>query len=182
MLKRLLNKLKGLFGKKSPVTKDSERSKPTVGIGQMVGNVKITKQYQLDKHTAFKPGEQYRLGKGIVTVHANKASMLRAIAAVDKKREEKHAKMRERAIDLMLMSPEEFMATKVNEWLQGRKITEGRIERIVGKFTGQRYIKPNKEQFTPPSGILQDRFNELVEKSNTAELVTVGGSAEKENK
>jgi hypothetical protein len=108
VLKRLLRKLRNYFGPSKP-------GEPR--LGDKVGNVTIQTESQLIKHTEYKPGGSYRLGEMIVTVHATKDNMLAAIAAVDAKREAKHAALRERAIDLMLMTPKELQALKVEEWL-----------------------------------------------------------------
>jgi hypothetical protein len=120
MLKNLLKRLKKLFGSKTAAPIDDGKSHPKVMYGDMVGNVKIMAPYQLDKHTDFKPGESYKVGQMVVTVHADKASMLAAIAATNKRREERHARLTERGIELMLMSPEELQKLKIEEWLQKR--------------------------------------------------------------
>ena len=176
MLKKWLNKLKGFFVKPppspSPIPLSPDglpRSQPKVKIGDKVGNVEIRAQYQLDKHTDFRPGESYRVGQAIVTVHKDKASMLAAIAAVDRKREEKWAKAKERAIDIMMMTPEQLKALKINEWLAKRRKVDDKIKGIMGgsgegnKYVSKRYIAPKQSQ---PSGIKDERtkavFQELT--------------------
>jgi len=170
--KSLFSKLaltKSLFSKPA-LTK----SLPYVKLGDKDGNVVIRTQAQLDKRTHFKPGETYRLGEAIVTVHANKASMLAAIAATEAKRIEKEKRLRERAIDIMLMKPEELLQFQLDEWLAKRKVTESKITDILGKFNNRMFkkIKPpiNKEE-RPPSGNIDTRkadlklkFSEIVNK------------------
>jgi hypothetical protein len=134
MLKRLLRKLKNLFSPARPAQDLPGRSQPTAQYGDMVGNVKIEKPYQLDKHTAFKPGESYRVGEMIVTVHASKESMLSAIAAVDARRAAKEARLTEKAINIMLMTPEQLQELKVEEFLNANRAKDSLFKRIMGKF------------------------------------------------
>jgi hypothetical protein len=134
MLKRLLRKLKNLFSPAQPAQDLPGRSQPTVQYGDMVGNVKIEKPYQLDKHTAFKPGESYRVGEMVVTVHASKESMLTAIAAVDARRKAKEDRLTERSIDIMLMTPEQLQGLKVEEFLTANRAKDNLFKRIMGRF------------------------------------------------
>src|ERR1700678_386614 len=152
MLKKLLNKLKGFFSKPQPTP-------PRPKAGDKVGNITLgyegiekdkrftidqvaaLRQSQLDKHTDFKVGESYRLGGAVVTLHPNKASMLKAIAAVNAHREEKHKKLTERGVDLMLMTPEGFQKLKLDEWLEARQRLGFKTERIMGS-SDERYIAP----------------------------------------
>lgn len=165
MFKRLLNKLKSFFQKPLDIDRLKYR------LGDKDGNVTITKQYQLDKRTNFKVGESYRVGEMIVTLHANKASMLKAIAKVDARRAAKEAKLRERGIELMLMTPEELLSTKIHEWMAKRQATESKLEAIVGKFTGKRYAPPVDRQ---PKGTVKGRFEDLTYDAGVEELIAIG--------
>lgn len=151
--------VKGLFQAPTPILPASNRTKPLKHLGEMNGLVKIATQSQLDKQTPFKPGESYRVGEGIATVHATKASMLAAIAKVDAKRLAKQKRLTERAIQLMLMTPEQLMELKINEWLEGRKKIDAKIGAIMGGDGSQRYIKPNEPQ---PSGNKEEQFEQLM--------------------
>lgn len=188
MLNRLLNRIKRLFasapyasqsylrGGIDPRTGlwDTNRTESNVKIGDVVGNVTIHTQSQLDKHTDFKPGESYRLGGCIVTVHADKASMLAAIAAVDKKREDKWAAKRERTIDIMMMTPQQLRELKFNEWLKERKVIDSKINGIIGFGLNKLHFWRNsylhriaiKQETPPPSGKQLDR-------SKAAEIETI---------
>jgi hypothetical protein len=182
MLRKLLNKLKGLFNKPNHYRPGDERSQPKVKAGDKVGGVTIgylglkpnkefsqatidnLRQSQLDKHTDFKIGESYRLGESIVTLHPNKASMLAAIAKVDAKREAKHKALRERGIDLMLMSPEELAAFKLDEWLSAREKAGHKLDAKVRHDNDNiRYIAPKS---LPPEGTrdagIKRQFEEIV--------------------
>jgi len=172
MLKKIKSLLQRFFNKPKPTLIDSNRTKSSVSIGDKVGNVTIFTQSQLDKHTAFKPGESYRIGEGIVTVHANKESMLAAIAAVNAKREAKHKVLTERGIELMLMSPEELQKLKINEWLGKRKNNQSKIDSIISRVTSSVHLPhwgnrlPSGPTGLPPSGkhedIVSDKFKELT--------------------
>lgn len=118
LLKKLLNRL---FGPKTAAPIDDGKSHPKVMYGDMVGNVKIMAPYQLDKHTDFKAGEQYRVGEGIATVHACKEDMWMAIMRVEDRLFLRMHYARERAIDLMMMTPEQIEELRINEWLEERK-------------------------------------------------------------
>lgn len=94
----------------------------------------IPLERQIIKRTHYKPGDQYQVGEGIVTVHANKESMLTAIALVNKRREERHTALWKRAEDIMLMSPKQLQELGINEWLQKRSKAEGKIRKLLGRF------------------------------------------------
>ncbi len=159
MIKRLINKLKSLFKPKElPKIEKPERSKPKIKLGDKVGNVTISKQYQLDKRTDFKPGESYRVGEMIVTVHASKADMLKAIAIVDARRTAKEKRLRGRAIDIMLMTPEELEQLKIEEYLSKRLAVDKKVKRIVGE-SSTRLIEPNE---LPQDGRLFERFKKIM--------------------
>lgn len=170
MLKRLWKALKSMLTLGSPKT-GSPKTASNVKAGDVVGNVTIgyiglkpsefrtkedidrMRQAQLDKHTDFKVGESYRLGEAIVTLHPNKASMLRAIAAVDAKREAKVKRLTKRAEDIMLMTPDQITELQLNEWLEKRSRVMSKIQKILALPT----IKP-------PSGKKDDRTKEAFDK------------------
>ena len=171
MFKKLYNRIKGLFVKPKPI---DTRSK--VKYGDKVGNVTISMPYQLIKHTEYKVGESYKVGEMIATLHDSKASMLKAIAKVDARRAAREARLRERAIEIMLMSPEEIMELKLTEWLANRQAIESRIEQIIGKWTGKRYIKPVDKQ---PKGSKAGRFQDILEDAKVEELLAIGKELDK---
>lgn len=144
MLKRLLRKLKSLF---TPAPKKAK-------YGDRVGNVVITTEAQLIKHTAYKVGESYRLGQAIVTLHANKESMLAAIAATDAQRVVKEASLTEKAIDIMMMTPDQLKQFQVEQWLEaGRgkhQILRG--SRVWSSVKGLFRRTDHKEAATAPDG------------------------------
>lgn len=158
MLKRFLQSLSKLFRRFTP-----EEKKSSVKYGDKVGNVTIEHPYQLIKHTEYKTGESYRVGEMIVTLHANKASMQKAIAKVDAARKAREERLTRRAEDIMLMTPDELQQFKIKEWLANRTQKHSIIQRIMGKGSdNKRYIAPNKDAFTPPSGKVSERFEELI--------------------
>lgn len=165
MFKKILNKIKSWFNPNPPPI--PSRTQPKVRIGDEVGNVTISKQWQLDKHTDFKVGESYRVGEMIVTLRASKAEVAKVLAEYEAKRLAKEAKLRERAIDIMLMTPEQLMELKVNEWLDKRIVKMSVIERIMGKFMGERYIAPRELI----SGKPEDRFKALMKEIKEKEKV-----------
>lgn len=139
MLSKLLNKViaffKGSKSKAMPLNSDgSIRSQPTVMLGDMVGNTRIMAQYQLDKHTQFKVGESYKVGQMIVTLRSSKAEVARIIAAVGARRATKEQALTERAIDIMMMTPEQLMDFKLTEWLSNRQHKHGVISNILGRL------------------------------------------------
>lgn len=155
----LVRKLKSLFTRapKAPAS----RTKSSVQYGDKVGNVTITQAYQLDKHVDFKVGESYKVGEAIVTLHANKASMLAAIAKVNANRKAHEAYLTKRGEDIMLMTPQELAQFKVNEWLAANNSRHSFIKGIVGTIASiGRYIRPHKDAFTPPSGKKDERIAE----------------------
>ena len=155
MLKKLKAFLHRLIGRPAQAP---ARTKPTVNIGDKVGNVIISKQYQLDKHTPFKPGESYRVGEMIVTVHATKESMLKAIAKVEARRLAKEHRLREKAIDIMMMTPEQLMQFKVQDWLESRKRPQAWYQKLFN--LNKRYTAPIEPQI---SGDKQERFKAFMQ-------------------
>ena len=156
MLKKLKAFWHRLTGHKTPAQPTG--SQPSVRYGDKVGNVTISTPAQLIKHTAFKPGESYRLGEMIVTVHATKESMLKAIAKVEARRLAKEHRLRERAIDIMMMSPEQLMQFKVHEWLEARKRPQAWYKKLFN--LNARYTAPIEPQI---SGNKQERFAKALE-------------------
>lgn len=190
----MLRKLKALFSKaitllskpKSQPIALQERSKPKVKVGDMVGNARIkgegeligkdvyvTKemaQAQLDKHTDFKIGESYRVGEAIVTLHPDKASMLKAIKKVEERRLAKEIALRDCGIEIMLMSPEELLQLEVDKWLLNRKEKESKVMAIMGKILGKdRYIAPEVPQI---QGSVEERFKDLMKEVKEEEKVS----------
>ena len=84
------------------------------------------------------------------------------IAACDKRRAAKEARLRARGIDLMLMTPDQLAQLHLDEWLAKRGKTSTTIHKLMGSIVNGRYIAPNEAQ---PSGKVKDRFIALLEKS-----------------
>jgi hypothetical protein len=164
MLRKLKAFLANLFHHQ-PSSPPPTRSKPYVTKGDHHGNVLIETQVQLDKRTAFLPGEAYRIGESIVTVHASKESMLKAIAAVNAKRESRHQQLRERGIDIMMMKPEELLKLKVEQWLMERSRRHQTLFSKLFSFT-KRYVSPAEP---PPSGNKAERFQSIMSAANVKE-------------
>jgi len=158
----MLKWLRNLF---KPATPPPPRTQPTVSKGDMVGNVKILTQAQLDKHTPFKVGESYRVGECIVTLRGSKAEVTKVIEYWDKKRAAKEAALRERGIELMLMSPDQLMKLKLQEWHAKRKEKGNIVQRIMKAMGGKRYIPPES---IPPSGKPGNRFQDIMIESGIA--------------
>lgn len=171
MLKRLLNRFKGLF--KGSVKPEVGRSMPNVMLGTKVGSVTIWTQSQLDKHTNFKPGEQYRLGEGIVTVHANKESMLMAILRVEDKAFKKELNHHKLAVDIMMMSPEDLEKQQLDKWIAERNKVHRSIfypiesiRRLIG-YTRKESIKfeelpPKMKRLVEIDEMMKDTIKEKV--------------------
>jgi hypothetical protein len=132
MLKRLLRKLKKLLRAPKPELYPGKRA--DYYYGDKVGGVTIENHAQMVKHTEFKPGEQYRLGEAIVTVHANKESMLAAIAATEARRKAKEERLTERAIEIMLLTPEQLQELKVEDFLRANREKDNLFKRIMGRY------------------------------------------------
>lgn len=158
MLKSLKQFFKNIFTK-PPAYKG--RTCPNVKVGDKIGNVTILTQNQLDKHTDFKIGESYRLGEMIITLRSSKSEIAAIIAATDKRRQAKEDKLRERAIDIMMMTPKQLMEFKLNEFLASRIKRQGVLEAVMGRFSGKRYMKPTDTI----SGDPKDRFKDLIKKT-----------------
>lgn len=142
MIKRLKAWLQNAFGR---VTKRSEWA-PFKGQG-FLG---IPTKSQVDKRTHFKPGDTYQVGEAIVTVHENKESMLAAIAATDKRRADREARLTERAVDIMLMSPEQLKQFKLDEWLAKRRTKESIVRSIMGRFLSDSYLRKLDAKYAKP--------------------------------
>lgn len=164
LLNYLVNRLKGLFSKPNVYKEGDEKSKSKVKIGEKIGNITILHQYQLDKHTDFKPGESYKVGEAIVTVHANKASMLAALAKYEANRLLKEKQLKERGIELMLMSPEELGALQLDEWLEKKEKLGHKVQRTINLP-----LKP------PPLGTkeaaIKEQFEEVMKDVKIADKV-----------
>lgn len=153
MLKQLKRLYWKLFGRKA-VPEGGKAKK-----GDRVGNVMIETDAQVIKHSYYKPGESYRVGEAIVTVHANKKSMLKAIATTNKHRSLKEKKLNKRAIQLMLMTPEELLTTQMKDWLAKRDNTSKKITAIMGAPSKKRYLAPKSPA---PSGKRSERFKDIM--------------------
>lgn len=141
MLKRLIKALKSWFNPKQDAPTPLGRSQPNVRLGDKVGNVTIASQAQLDKHTDFKVGESYRVGEMIVTVRSSKEEVAAIIAASDARRAAKDEVRRERAIELMLMTPDELKKLNIEKWLKERKIVEAKQVNLLKRTFGRLYPK-----------------------------------------
>jgi hypothetical protein len=140
MLKKLKQLFKSLFkapSKPQDANVELFGSQAYVKVGDYDGKVHILSQYQLDKRTHFKPGEQYRVGEGIATVHADKSSMYMALLKTEDKYFLKVLYKTMRGEDLMMMSPQELETLRLTEWLSKRKAKEGRIKKIIGRTFGK---------------------------------------------
>jgi hypothetical protein len=138
---------------------------PYIAVGDYDGNVHVVSQAQLDKRTHFQPGETYRLGECIVTVHASKADMLAAIAATDAKRDARHAALTQRGEDLMMMSPEELLTLKLDDWLARKAKHDAGVEAKAGRQSKRsRYIAPVE---ATPSGDKAERFKAIAKTVKT---------------
>jgi len=157
MLNKIKQFLKRLFKKDKPL-----KSQPKVRIGDKVGNVIIKSQYQLDKHTDFKVGESYRVGEMIVTLRSSKEEVQAIIASMDAKRAAKERAMKERGIELMLMSPEEIKALKLEEWLEKRSKKGKKIDRIIGAPQARTAIKEIWTKASKMGYKLPEGYNELL--------------------
>lgn len=169
MLKKLLNKI-GSWFKSEESTQTLLKQQSKVKMGDKVGNITIAHDYQLIKHTDYKVGDSYLLGEMIVTLHDSKASAQRAIAKVEARRLAKEKRLTERAIDLMLMTPEQLMELKLSEWLEKRNKGQSIVQAIMGRFMGKRYTPPVDKL---PSGSKQERFEELTKEIKEKEKLPV---------
>jgi hypothetical protein len=173
MIKWLKTKLNSLFTKPKPLeAKIGPELKPKPKAGDKIGEVTLgyaglkpnayrtqqdidnLRQSQLNKHTDFKVGDSYTVGEFVVTLHKDKASMLAAIAATDKRREEKHNKLTERGVELMLMTPEQLLELKLDEWLEKRQSNGYKIQRIMSL--------PMKPPPTSTTEATKQQFEELM--------------------
>lgn len=87
----------------------------------------LTKQHKKVKATkiALKEGESYRLGECIVTLAKfgmeGKQEVAKKIAYWDQVRKEREEKYKQKAIDIMLLNPEQLKEYQVESWIQQRK-------------------------------------------------------------
>jgi hypothetical protein len=151
----LLNTVLSFFRKKKSPT---GRSEPYMKRGAYDGNVRVLRQAQLDKRTHFRVGESYKVGEGIATLHACKEDMLMAIMRVEDKAFLKAEKMREKGIQIMLMSPEELEQFQLDEWLAKRGVKEAKVRTLFGRswLTVRSYFKAHKEELAQQAVIPSD--------------------------
>lgn len=163
MLKRLLKLVSSLFKSSPPPQKGPQ-------YGDRVGHVTIETAAQLIKHTKFEVGESYRLGEMVITVHANKESMLAAIAATDARRKARHAALTEKAQDIMMMTPDQLRQFKVEAWLKQNEAKIGGFRRIMGRWwsAGRSHYFVKLEAQHPPQAPEQPK-----EGSNEAQTVKI---------
>lgn len=159
VLKRLKTFFRRLFYPIPPANKG-----PKFRLGDMDGNIKLEKQWQLDKRTDFKVGDSYRVGEMVVTLRSSKAEVQAIIAALDAKRAKREEKQRERAIELMLMSPEELDKLALGEWLSKRGVEEATLKELMGDTYEKRMLEPKE---LPEDGRkdtrVKNRFHKAME-------------------
>jgi len=127
MLKRLKAWAKNLYAKVRPAKSEWAPFKGQGAFG-------IPLKRQILKRTHFAPGDQYKVGEGRATVHADEASMLKALALTEYTRMRKEEKLTNRAIELMLMTPEELQQIKVNEYLEKRIQQRSYLSKLIAKL------------------------------------------------
>lgn len=80
-------------------------------------------RYQM--HALLKEGDSYQLGSAKATLAKfgpeGKAEVKAKLALMNQRREERARKHRERAIDIMMMTPEELEKFQIDEWLEKRR-------------------------------------------------------------
>lgn len=87
----------------------------------------LTKQHKKVKVTklAFKEGQSYRLGECVVTLAKfgmeGKKEVAQKIAYWEQVRKQREEKYKQKAVDIMLMSPEELKQYQIESWLKERK-------------------------------------------------------------
>ena len=85
---------------------------------RQIKKVKVTK-------IALKEGQSYRLGECIVTLAKfgmeGKQEVAKKIAYWDQVRKEREEKYKQKAIDIMLLNPEQLKEYQVESWIQQRK-------------------------------------------------------------
>lgn len=76
-------------------------------------------------HSMLKEGDQYRLGEATVTLAKfgieGKQEVAAKIAAADARRKARMDAQTEKAIDIMLMTPEQLLDFRIGEWTEKRK-------------------------------------------------------------
>lgn len=85
---------------------------------RQIKKVKVTK-------IALKEGQSYRLGECIVTLAKfgmeGKQEVAKKIAYWNQVRKEREEKYKQKAIDIMLLNPEQLKEYQVESWIQQRK-------------------------------------------------------------
>ena len=87
----------------------------------------LTKQHKKVKTTklVLKEGESYRLGECVVTLAKfgieGKQEVAKKLQAWEKVRQEREEAYKQKAIDIMLLNPEELQRYQVEEWVKQRK-------------------------------------------------------------
>lgn len=87
----------------------------------------LTKQHKKVKVTklALKEGQSYRLGECVVTLAKfgieGKQEVAKKIAYWEQVRKDREEKYKQKAIDIMLMTPEQLKQYQVESWIQQRK-------------------------------------------------------------
>lgn len=163
MLKKLLKRFKGLF-QKAPIAPTNPEldfgKRADVNYGDKVGDITISRYHQLVKHTYYAPGEQYRVGEGIATVHTDKDSMYMALMRVEDRAFLKELTLTKRAVDIMMMTSEELAATKVNEFLAKQKASATLFRKVIGKFWNRgrtsHFVQLSAKYANPPPAPKQE--------------------------
>ena len=102
--------------------------KNTIILRQKVSLRQAFEKKQRDRylfHQMLKAHDTYKLGEAIVTLAKfgveGKKEVAMKIAAANERREKKQIRLREKGIEIMMMSPEELQIFKINEWISSRK-------------------------------------------------------------
>jgi hypothetical protein len=91
---------------------------------KQIQKIKITK-------LALKEGDHYKLGECTVTLAKfgieGKQEVARKIEAANKRRSERQEMLTQKGTDLMLLSPDELLKFKIDEWLKARKAVNEKL-------------------------------------------------------